>query len=830
MIEKRSAVSFGTVEVTIGVISLIGLYIISRFSYPVFHTLAELFSIIIGFGLFMLIWNSRRFIDNNYLVFISIAYLFIAGLDLIHTLAYKGMDVFAGYGANLPTQLWIAARYAESLALLAAPYYINRRLRTNIALVGFTAFFSLLLATIFSGLFPACYIDGIGLTPFKIASEYVISVILLCSLILLIRKREGFDREVLVLITLSIIATIGSELAFTFYVGVYDLSNLVGHYLKIISFYLIYKAVIETGLTKPYNLMFRNLKQNEEALGKARDRAQHYLDLVGGFMVALNADQTVAMINRRGCEILGYEAAEIIGKKWFDTFVPARPRDGVKDVFSRLMAGEVQENRVFENPVVTRSGEERIILWQNSVLREAEGHITGTLSSGEDITDRKRAEEELRAHKDHLEALVDERTVELQRINGQLQREIANRMEVERALRKSSFEIYDLYNHAPCGYHSLNRDGVFVQINDTELHWLGYARDEVIGKLNYADLLTPRSRDLFRSNFPRFKAQGWTRDIEFEMVRRDGSLLPVLLSATAVTDDNGAFIMSRSTSYDVTERRKAEEDIRRLNEQLEKRVAERTADLEAANKELEDFTYTVSHDLRAPLRAIDGFSRMLLRDEGNNLTEDTQRKLNVIRNNVLRMGQLIDDLLAFSRLGRTAMSLAPVDMEDLVKETWNDLCVIEDGHPKELRIGALPQAFGDRTLVRQVLSNLLSNAVKYSLPKGRAVIEIGGEDTGEETIYQVKDNGVGFDMGYYDKLFGVFQRLHSDEEFEGTGVGLAIVKRIVHRHGGSVWAEGKVNEGAVFCFTLPGKNGRAIQTRIGERRDCRESSSTARTP
>ena len=161
--EKRSAGSVGPVEVTLGVISLIGLYIVSRSSYPVFHMLAELFSIIIGFGLFMLIWNSRRFIDNNYLVFISIAYLFIAGLDLIHALAYKGMDVFAGYGANLPTQLWIAARYAESLALLAAPFYINRRLRTNVVLAGFTVLFSLLLVAIFFGFFPDCYIDGLGI-------------------------------------------------------------------------------------------------------------------------------------------------------------------------------------------------------------------------------------------------------------------------------------------------------------------------------------------------------------------------------------------------------------------------------------------------------------------------------------------------------------------------------------------------------------------------------------------------------------------------------------------------------------------------------------------
>jgi PAS domain S-box-containing protein len=388
-------------------------------------------------------------------------------------------------------------------------------------------------------------------------------------------------------------------------------------------------------------------------------------------------------------------------------------------------------------------------------------------------------------------------------------------MDAEQALRKSSREIYDLYNHAPCGYHSLDKDGIFVQINDTELRWLGYAREEIIGTVKYDDLLTPRSRELFRSNFQLFKVRGWISDMEFEMVRKDGSILPVLLSATTVTDNNGEFIMSRATSYDITERRKAEEDIRRFNEQLEKKVIDRTRDLEAANKELEDFTYTVSHDLRTPLRAIDGFSRMLLRDEGNNLTENTQRKIDVIRDNVQRMGRLIDDLLALSRLGRTTMSLSSVDMEKLVNETWNDLCAIDDGHRKELQMWPLPGFFGDRALVRQVLANLLSNAVKYSRPKGRAIIEIGGKDSGDEILYYVKDKGVGFDMRYYDKLFGAFQRLHSDEEFEGTGVGLAIVRRIVHRHGGTVWAEGKVDEGAVFYFTLPANNTGEIRIPVG---------------
>ncbi|MBE0558245.1 MAG: PAS domain-containing sensor histidine kinase, partial [Proteobacteria bacterium] len=253
--KKPSAVSFGLGEAAVGTISLVLLYVISRYSYTLFHMIGELFSIVIGFSLFMLTWNSRRIIDNNYLIFIGIAFFFVAGVDLVHTLAYKGMDIFAGYGTNLPTQLWIAARYLESLSLLAAPFVIRRALRTDITFTGYAVLTTVLLASIFGGLFPDCHTEGVGLTRFKVVSEYLISAILLCSLLVLLANRGAFDRDVLVLLALALIATIGSELAFTFYVGVFDFSNLVGHYLKIIAFYLIYKAVIETGLAKPYTLM-----------------------------------------------------------------------------------------------------------------------------------------------------------------------------------------------------------------------------------------------------------------------------------------------------------------------------------------------------------------------------------------------------------------------------------------------------------------------------------------------------------------------------------------------------------------------------------------------
>jgi len=249
------------------------------------------------------------------------------------------------------------------------------------------------------------------------------------------------------------------------------------------------------------------------------------------------------------------------------------------------------------------------------------------------------------------------------------------------------------------------------------------------------------------------------------------------------------------------ERRQAGED-RRMKAELERRVAERTAQLEAANKELESFSYSVSHDLRSPLRAIDGFSRILQEDHHDKLSDEGRRLLGVIRDSSQKMGQLIDDLLAFSRLGRQSLSAAEIDMKRMVEDVLKELHVAGERRSK-LVLNALPPARGDAVLVKQAWANLLGNAIKFSSKREQPVIEVSGHENGTESVYCVKDNGAGFDMQYYHKLFGVFQRLHRTEEFAGTGVGLAIVQRVVSRHGGRVWAEGKVGEGAAFYFSLP---------------------------
>jgi signal transduction histidine kinase len=230
------------------------------------------------------------------------------------------------------------------------------------------------------------------------------------------------------------------------------------------------------------------------------------------------------------------------------------------------------------------------------------------------------------------------------------------------------------------------------------------------------------------------------------------------------------------------------------------RAQARTAELAAVNRELDAFSYSVSHDLRAPLRAIDGYSRMIEEDYGDRLDEEGRRLLAVVRGSSQKMGMLIDDLLGFSRVGRGELARAHVDMAALVREVRQEL---GEATPAEVELAVMPDVFGDRALLKQVWANLVHNALKYSGKRERPRVEIGGRSDGTETIYWVRDNGVGFDMKYYDKLFGVFQRLHGAEEFPGTGIGLAIVQRVVTRHGGRVWGEGKTGEGAAFYFALP---------------------------
>ena len=287
-------------------------------------------------------------------------------------------------------------------------------------------------------------------------------------------------------------------------------------------------------------------------------------------------------------------------------------------------------------------------------------------------------------------------------------------------------------------------------------------------------------------------ANGVELNAEWRLIDRDGSVRWLMSRGRPLPDSDGRPVRYIGIVMDITERKQAEEALKKYSAQLED-----------ANKELESFSYSVSHDLRAPLRAIDGYARIIVKKYGDKFNEDALTKFNAIRSSIQMMGQLIDDLLAFSRLGRKDISMSKIDMEALIGDVWKLLQLTIADRNINFTVNGIPKGYGDTALIKQVYMNLLSNAIKFTKNQHTARIEVGGHVDGYEDVYYVKDNGVGFDMRYYDKLFGVFQRLHNPDDFEGTGIGLATVQRIIHRHGGRVWAEGKVGEGATFYFSLP---------------------------
>jgi PAS domain S-box-containing protein len=363
-----------------------GLYFASLYSYLLFHSIAEIFSIMVAFSIFVIAWNARRLLDNSYFIFIGIAFLFVGLLDLAHTLAYSGMGVFPEYGTNLATQLWVVARYLQSLSLLLAPLFIGRRLKVNWLLLGYGLVTALLLVSIFYWQnFPVCFVEGAGLTPFKKISEYVISLLLLGALFAMWDKRRHFDTNVLRFLFAAIIVTVASELAFTFYQSPYGLPNLIGHFLKIVAFYLIYKAIIETGLVKPYDLLFRNLKQNEE---QYRDLYQE----APNAYLSCGVDGIIKRANRSAVELLGYRRGELVGRPVADLYADTPDgRAKAQVIFQRFLAGE--EIRAQELELQRADGSKVWVSLSIRPIRDKEGKVVASRSEIVDITEHKKLDQ-----------------------------------------------------------------------------------------------------------------------------------------------------------------------------------------------------------------------------------------------------------------------------------------------------------------------------------------------------------------------------------------------------------------------------------------------------
>lgn len=502
-------------------------------------------------------------------------------------------------------------------------------------------------------------------------------------------------------------------------------------------------------------------KHAERQLIRAKEEWERTFDAITDPIMIVDTNHTVITANRAMAGKLGVSPSSAEGLTCFK----ALHCSGEPPSFcphSRLLAsGEASMAEVHDE----RLG--GYFLVSVSPLYDPDGKLFGSVHYARDITESKRAEEAVRQAFAYNRSLIEASLDPLVTIDPQ---------------------------------------GRISDVNAATELVTGRSRTELIGT-DFSDYFTEPERA--GSGYRLAFEKGLVRDYELGIRHKEGHVTPVLYNASVYKDQDGKVIGVFAAARDITERKAVQEELQKLLSDLDFRVKERTRELseanqslQAVNRELESFSYSVSHDLRAPLRAIDGFSRMVLKDYGDKLDDDGRRKLNVVRSNTQTMGKLIDDLLAFSRLGRKEMVQSSLDMETLVRDTWAELSAANpECHPR-LVLNRLPPGTGDKTLIKQVILNLLSNAVKFAKPGQDACVEAGARREAGRTVYFIKDEGVGFDMQYSGKLFGVFQRLHSQEDFEGTGVGLAIVERIIHRHGGRVWAEGKVDGGAIFYFTL----------------------------
>lgn len=637
----------------------------------------------------------------------------------------------------------------------------------------------------------------------------------------------------------------------------------------------------------------------EVALKQEKEKAEYYLRAAEVIFVAFDTEARITLLNRKGYQILEYEEGALVGQDWFKVCLPPEDYDAVSQAYKQIIAGEVQQFEYYENPILTQSGKKRYIAWHNSLLRDtssssSSGNITGVFSSGEDITERKQAEEALRASEERLRALSElslegifihengiiwnanqalanffgipnpeyligknsfdvlsftPKSLEIIReqmrtnsnkineieairpdgsifpaeIQGReivydgrrmrvvVARDITERKRIDDTLKRLVMMSDVALQLTQAGYwHSpLDNSGwynssaqtvaIFGDIPNAEFRYRvieDWHCNALAGDEEYARASLQNYHDAITGNVEMYDSiYAYKRPI-------DGKVVWIRALGKVIRNEDGVATDMIGVSQDITKFKLAEERINELNRTLEQRVMLRTHELENANKELEAFSYSVSHDLRAPLRGIDGWSLALEEDYGEQLNATARQYLERVRSETQRMGQLIDDMLRLSVITRSEMKWTTVNLSTLASSI---LARLQETYPeREFTFLIQPDLVvsGDTNLLEIMLTNLLGNACKFTSNKPMATIEFGMAIANGKQAYFVRDNGAGFNMEAAKKLFGAFQRMHKQSEFPGTGIGLATVQRIINRHQGSVWVEAAINKGATFYFTL----------------------------
>jgi len=739
--------AFSTKTLLVGCALLAAISASGLYSFLLFHSLAEIFSIVIASGVFMVAWNTRHFAERPLLMLIGIAYLFVGMLDLAHTLSYSGMNIIQGYGANAPTQLWIAARYMESFSLLAAPFVLRVRINPYFCLSAFTVVTAGVLSSVFAWRnFPDCFLPATGLTAFKIVSEYIICFMLLAAGGFFLQRRSYFEKDFLIWTLAAILFTVLAELAFTAYASVFGFMNMLGHLFKIVSFYLIYKAIIQTSLIKSYKVLFRDLYRQ-------RNHLQVTMNSIKDGVITTNAERRITFLNPVAESLTGWQDKEARGKPVREIFhiIDEHNRESIEDPLLKVLETGSIVGKV-DAVLVQRSGSETPIDSSGATMVNKDGSFGGIVLSFRDVSERIRA---------------------------------------ERALRDSEEKFRSIFEQAAVGIGMVGfHDARWMEVNDTFSRMVGYTPEE-LQRTPWPQITHPDDLELDLISFQKMAAGKLeSYSLEKRFIHKEGHHVWAKLTLSLVRNSTGQPDYEIAIIENISERKKAE-----------KALQQRTEELLSVNRELESFSYSVSHDLRAPLRAIIGFSS-LLRNHTGQLDGKANGYLQRITTGAEKMNVLIDDMLRLSRISRQELDTQEIDLRSLAKTVAKELELQYPERHVEMHIANDLKAKGDEQLIKIALTNLLGNAWKYTAKNAVARVEFDSFQKNNEKIFFIRDNGAGFSAKLADRMFKPFQRLHSESEFSGTGIGLPIAQRVINRHGGEIWAEGDTGKGAIFYFTL----------------------------
>ncbi|GAW67112.1 diguanylate cyclase [Geoanaerobacter pelophilus] len=776
-----------------------------------FHALVEIFCILVLLGSFVVAWNSRRQLDNHYFLFLAISFLSSITFELLHTLAYKGLSIFPGYDANLPTQFWIASRYVFSLSFLIAPVFIARRLNVAATLTAFTCITALLVSAVFSGNFPDCFIEGAGLTPFKVYSEYVIIAVLAAAIMLLLAKKKFFDSRVLRALIWSLSAAAAADLAFTKYVSVYGPANLLGHLFLLLSAFLVYRAIVVTGIKDPAALLFRSLELNKEQFRRSIADAP--------IPVIMHAeDGEVLQVSGSWTELTGYALEDIPTlAAWLDRAVPGADGDAVRTAVSELYTGNRQSIR-WEMPILTRDGRSRY--WNISASSP------GSLVDGRrfvvcmavDITERRESEAALQRGNLRLDLLASN-------ASRLLESDAPQQLVDELCQKVMSYVECDAYFNFlvndDAGCLLLNScAGISAEVAQT-LQSLEYgvavcgcaARDACrIVAENIPDVPDPRT-ELVRA----LGIKAYACHPLMSHGRVLGTLSFGTRTRNTFSDDDLSLMKAVADQVSIAMERKTTEE--KLHQ------AKQAA--EAASRTKSQFLANMSHELRTPMTGVLGMLDLALQAPSDPRQSDYIRTAYRSGRSLLRM---LNDILDLAKVeaGKFSLDQHPFPLAGCVNESVDILAPEAKRKGIELVLELaqdLPRhVVGDQVRLRQVLTNLVGNAVKFT-DRGRVTVQVepaGKTSEGEPLVrFRVSDTGIGIPKEKRHLLFQAFSQVDDSNtrHYGGTGLGLVISKEIVQRMGGSIGFESGEGEGSTFTFTV----------RLGTAEACDEPAEVAGT-